>query len=110
MKISDHVEHILANNIDARSDDKELLIEYMQRSGMRLSEHQIEVMQGMPSFETIRRVRQKLQEDGKYPATDSVKANRNFKSMQVQQVAPSFSAQNLGEVLNDGRQVLPWGV
>lgn len=61
----------------------------------------------MPSLETLRRVRQKIQEGGKYPATDLVKRERKFKSLQMQQQAPSYKAEGLERTLN-GQIILPW--
>lgn len=53
MKTSDRVEYILQASKSARNSDKELLIIYMQKSGMNLSPQQIEVFRDMPSAETI---------------------------------------------------------
>lgn len=108
MTITNQVANILRAIPSTRSSDKELLVIYMQKSGMNLSPAQIEKFRSMPSFETLRRVRQKIQEDGKYPASDLVKKERKFKSFQMQQQAPSFKADGLEKTLT-GQTILPWG-
>lgn len=107
MTITNQVENILRAVPSTRSSDKDLLIVFMQKSGMNLSDAQVEKFRNMPSFETLRRVRQKIQEDGKYPASDLVKRERKFKSFQMQQQAPSFKADGLEKTLT-GQTILPW--
>lgn len=75
---------------------------------MNLSPEQMERFRKMTSLETLRRVRQKIQESGKYPATDVVKKERHWKSMQMQQQAPTFKADGLERTLN-GQVIHPWG-
>ena len=75
---------------------------------MNLTAAQIEKFKSMPSLETLRRVRQKIQEGGKYPASDAVTKERKFKSLQMQQQAPKYNAEGLEKTLN-GRVILPWG-
>lgn len=108
MTITQQVENILRAVPTTRSSDKELLIIYMQKFGMNLSLEQLQRFKKMPSFETIRRVRQKIQEGGKYPATQLVSKERKWKSMQMQQQAPSFKADGLEKTLT-GQTILPWG-
>lgn len=72
MKISDQVEAILKASHAARNSDRELLIIYMQKFGLELSDKQQALFRKMPSTETIRRTRQALQEQGKYPADEAV--------------------------------------
>lgn len=88
MKTHELVEHILKYNQSARNSDKELMIEYLQSTGAYLSEYQKAVIRKGASLETLTRVRRKLQEGGKYPATDKVTKERQFKSMQMQQISP----------------------
>lgn len=85
MNITQRVENILRVSRDARNSDTELLIIYMQKSGMELTDRQIAKFRDLPSMETIRRVRQKIQEHGKYPADDSVNEARFRKFKQVKQ-------------------------
>lgn len=108
MTITEQVENILKASRQARNSDKELQIIYMQKSGMDLDARQVQKFRDMPSLETLRRVRQKIQESGKYKADKRVEDSRKFKSMQMQQQAPSFSANGLEKTLN-GQVILPWG-
>lgn len=93
------VENLLAENtpsrmtgIGPRDSDKELLIQYMQRIlGMNLNAQQIDLIRTV-NFESIRRCRQKLQEQGKYWGSPEVMKKRRIKSYELQQVAPTESA------------------
>lgn len=76
MKTSDRVEAILQVSRLARNSDKELLIIYMQKSGMNLTSQQVEIFKNMPSAETITRARRQLQEAGKYPVDVEVDSKR----------------------------------
>ena len=84
MKINRQVENILSVSHRARNDDKELLIIYMQKFGMELTDKQVELFKHMPSAESITRARRNIQEQGKYVASDAVDKHRfdrymNFK-------------------------------
>ena len=72
MKLTEQVENILRVSKKARNSDKELLIIYMQKFGMNLSDAQIDKFKDMPSMESITRARRILQEQGKYEATEEV--------------------------------------
>lgn len=72
MKVSERVENILKASHAARNSDRELQIIYMQKAGLELTPKQIELFRKLPSMETIRRTRQSLQEQGKYPADEAV--------------------------------------
>lgn len=108
MTETERVEGILKASKQARNSDKELILIYMQKAGMDLDQRQLNIFRDLPAFETLRRIRQKLQESGKYEADKPVKENRKFKAMQMQQQAPSFSANGLEQTLN-GQVILPWG-
>lgn len=86
MKISTRVENILRVSKAARNSDTELIIIYMQKSGMELTPKQVEVFKNLPSLETITRVRRQLQEQGKYEASEAVQEARyqKFKEHQVE--------------------------
>lgn len=107
MKISQQVENILKVSTQARNSDKELIILYMQKFGMELSDKQIKKFREMPSTETIRRVRQQLQEQGKYPASPEVDKARFEKYKEVKANIKSGSTEELLE--GQGYKVLPWG-
>lgn len=103
MNVTQQVENILSVSRQARNSDKELQIIYMQKSGMQLTPQQIEIFRVMPSLETVRRIRQKLQEGGTYPADQKIKQARDWKAMRVQQNAPSAKPVTLERI------ILPWG-
>ena len=107
LKISEQVENILKVSVDARNSDKELIILYMQKFGMELTPKQIQTFREMPSTETIRRVRQQLQERGMYEATEEVNEARYNKFKEVQTNIKSESAESLIE--KQGYKVLEWG-
>lgn len=110
MTISNRVEAILKASKDARNSDTMLQIIYMQKAGMNLTQHQIELFKSLPSMETLRRTRQKIQEGGKYPADKQVKKQRDFKSLQMQQITPKATPKYIEQTLNDGSTVkLPRG-
>jgi hypothetical protein len=72
MTTKQRVANILAVSRSARCSDKELLIIYMQRSGMNLTDTQKQIFRKL-NMESIRRQRQILQHDeGKYPADQAV--------------------------------------
>lgn len=108
MKVTQQVENILKASKAARNSDKELFIIYAQKFGLDLDARQIQRLRDMPSFETLRRVRQKIQEGGKYKADKVVEESRKFKSFQMQQQAPRFTPEGLEQTLN-GQVILPWG-
>lgn len=108
MTIAQQVESILKHVPKTRDSDKELMIVYMRKFGLELTPKQEELFREMPTAETLTRVRRKLQEDGKYQASAEVRAERDFKSMQMQQITPKANAHYV-DVTMDGRQVLPWG-
>lgn len=99
MKVSDKVEKILSYSRKARNSDRELFIEFMQSEDMNLSPQQIEVFRHMPSLETVRRIRQKLQEDGKYPADQQIKKERNFKDYRMTQNMPAAKPKVVEQII-----------
>lgn len=83
MTVSERVENILKASHMARNSDLELWLIYAKKSGLNLTREQEEVLRDMPSFETIRRSRQKIQEQGKYLADEVVKEARYNKFKEV---------------------------
>ncbi len=73
--VKDVVEEILSEDRRARNDDKWLIIKVLQRMGYNIHIDKRE-LEDMPSFESIRRTRQKFQEEGKYPADEEIKEGR----------------------------------
>lgn len=98
-----------------RSSDKELLIVYMQKAGMDLTPSQIAMYRDLPSMESIRRVRQKIQENGELLATPEVEKARFEKYKKTKGaigVTNAVEAEELLDgtlVLPDGTKVLPYG-
>jgi hypothetical protein len=98
-----------------RSSDKELLIVYMQKAGMDLTPSQIAIYRELPSMETIRRIRQKIQENGELLATPEVEKARFEKYKKTKGsigVTNAVEAEELLDgtlVLPDGTKVLPYG-
>jgi len=101
MRVSYLIEDVLKENVGARSSDKELYIAVWERLGFYLSETQKAKFRDLPSTETIRRVRQKLQEQGFYQATDGVRRSRNFKSLEVQQRMPKTRPEKVEPLLEN---------
>ena len=83
MTVHDRIVNILRVSHKARNSDLELWLIYAQNSGLNLSDKQIEVLKDMPSFETIRRTRQKIQEQGEYLADKEVHEARYHKFKEV---------------------------
>ena len=99
MRVTDKVQNILWTEPKTRSSDKELLIAYMQSEGMDLDYRQIAIFKSMPSTETIRRVRQKIQENGLYQATDTITKERNWRAMRMQQNMPSAKPNTVENII-----------
>jgi hypothetical protein len=114
MNITDRVRNILEAVPATRDSDKELLIIYMQKAGMELTPAQVNLFKQLPSMETIRRIRQKIQENGEYPASPEVDKQRFEKYKQTKGSIGVTNAQEAEELLDgtlvlpDGTKVLPW--
>lgn len=100
-KVTNTVRSILARSRMARNSDRHLLLEFMQVSGMELTPKQQELFLSLPSLESVRRVRQKLQETGNYPADAKIATERSFKQMQMQQVTPNAKPETIERVIHD---------
>ena len=83
MTVHDRIVNILRVSHSARNSDLELWLIYAKKSGLNLTREQIEVLKDMPSFETIRRTRQKIQERGNYLADKEVDEARYNKFKEV---------------------------
>lgn len=101
MKISDVIERVLAVNADARNSDRELFISVWAEMGFSLTSAQEQQFFGLPSPETITRIRRKIQEQGRYPATQRIKKTREMKSMIMQQNMPTASVNTAERVLEE---------
>lgn len=74
---------------------------------MNLSPKQEEIFRGMPSMETIRRSRQQIQSEGKYPASKEVEKERYIKQLAMRQNIREEDPEKLLEAR--GYRVLPYG-
>lgn len=101
MKTTQLIEQVLSRNYAARGDDKELILSVWSQLGFDLTPAQEQKFLELPSTETIRRVRQKLQENGKYLPSKAVQEFRESKSQVIQQNAPSASPEHVEEVLDN---------
>lgn len=111
MTTTQRVKAILEYSTAARNSDTALQIIYMQKAGMKLSPEQIETFRKLPSMETIRRIRQKLQESGKYTASPNIASQRRAKGEAIQQAIPTLSPEGTEYHLTDERtyRITPWG-
>lgn len=99
--ITNKVETLLRNNERMRSDDKLLILTIWELEGLTLTPEQRQKFWDLPSPETIRRVRQKLQENGAYPANEPVRKQRKWKSMVMQQVSPNARPKDMEKYLRE---------
>lgn len=74
--VKETVRKVLTYNIQSRSDDKVLMIDVWEHEGLFLSPAQKLSFMKCSHPESIRRTRQKFQEEGLYPATPEVKEAR----------------------------------
>lgn len=81
--IQDKVERVLQDNVSTRSNDRLLMLKIWEDEGLRFTPEQQQAFMKVSSPETIRRNRQKLQEDGKYRATPDVEAKRAYQEQEV---------------------------
>ena len=102
IKASKLVEHILSQSREARNSDKVLIIKVMAFYGIYLDEAQQARFKKMPSTETFRRIRQKIQESGKYPADQEVGKERRYKGYRMQQYGKDLKPDTIERI------ILPW--
>jgi hypothetical protein len=95
------VERILEWYPETRNSDKKLLLRYYDQHGLHLTEEQADIFLSIKSPETIRRTRQKIQESGKYPATENVRRTRAHMSMVIQQNMPSAKPKYMDRLFDD---------
>jgi hypothetical protein len=99
--VSEEVERILEWYPETRNSDKKLLLRYYDQHGLHLTEEQADIFLSIKSPETIRRTRQKIQESGKYPATENVRRTRAHMSMVIQQNMPSAKPKYMDRLFDD---------
>lgn len=108
MQITRVVEAILRDQPETRDSDRELLISIMQRYGVELTPRQIVAFRHMPSMETVRRVRQKIQSEGRYMASEHISRQRRLKGYVMQQNAPTASTERLERLVEDQPRAVSW--
>jgi len=90
------IEEVLSEDEASRSSHKRLILKVWERMGLCLDEDQAALFFKMPSPETIRRVRQKFQEEGKYLGKNQ--SDMKFKSLQIQQRMPQTKAEDVPQL------------
>ena len=73
------VRQILSQFPETRNDDKELIIRAWEAQGLILSFYQKQKLRTIFSNETIRRSRQKIQEEGLFPPDEKTRRGRRLK-------------------------------
>lgn len=90
MKVYDEVEKALKFYPSTRNSDAELVIKVWQAYGLYLTAEQQMKLMEVPMFESIRRTRQKIQnEENKYQADEPIKEKRHIKSLEFTQKIPT---------------------
>lgn len=97
--ISRVVEMVLRDYPETRDSDRKLLVKVWAHCGLYLSEAQAYKFFSIAPPESIRRIRQKIQERGQYKASKRVAKVRELKSQVVQQNAPIAKPERLDNVL-----------
>lgn len=95
MTLNKIVENVLSNSVDARNNDKRLMIEVFEAKGLYFSERQKEKIMQLPSVESITRMRRKIQQEGKYKATEKVQKMRKIKATELKILIPKIKAKYL---------------
>lgn len=76
MRVKDKVARVLSQKPETRDNDKLLMLYVWQIEGLHLSDSQLEKFKNASSPESIRRMRQKMQEEGQYRASEAVEQKR----------------------------------
>lgn len=100
MIVSQLVRQLLQSKPQARNSDRYLIMAVWHLQGLELSPEQRAKFMEVSSPETIRRIRQKIQEAGEYPADHVVHQERSFKAMQMEQIAPAASPNYIAQTLD----------
>lgn len=79
MTTTEIIENILKQNHLARSDDKALLLAYWESQGLTLDYYQRAAFMKMKMPESVRRIRQKIQEKGLYRPEPKAYEKRQYR-------------------------------
>lgn len=101
MRASVIIENMLRDYPATRDSDRELYLKVWEQYGFILSDAQRAKFRDLPSSETIRRVRQKLQEQGLYKAQERIRRHRKFKGLEVQQKMPQTKPERVEPLLEN---------
>lgn len=82
-----------------RDNDRVLQLQVWEQMGFNLTTAQESKFLNVAAPETVRRMRQKYQEQGKYQATDRIRRVRKFKGLQMQQQIPSLKPEHLQKTM-----------
>jgi hypothetical protein len=88
--VKDTVEAVLQSDARARDDDKWLTIQVLRKLGFNIY-IPYETLESMPSFESIRRTRQKFQEQGLYQPSPEVADGRKEEEVKMRRIEDWFS-------------------
>lgn len=104
MRLAHMVEDKLKYNRKYRNSDRELIISILDDMGFGFTQHQKELFKSI-SVESIRRIRQKLQEQGKYLPDQEIATERRFKAMQMQQNLPKAKTKDIERIIEQPKAV-----
>ena len=76
MRVKDKVARVLSTNKDTRDNDKLLMLQVWGIESFYLTDNQKKAFIKSSLPESIRRMRQKMQEEGKYRASEEVEEKR----------------------------------
>lgn len=83
-QVNKQVEWVLNEYPDTRDSDKDLILKVMELYyKLDLSYMQKQAIRNAPSFESIRRTRQKFQEGGSFKASEEVEDSRKVEETKV---------------------------
>lgn len=85
LTVKDTVENVLQADDRARNDDKWLTIQVLRKMGFNIF-IPYEKLDSMPSFESIRRTRQKFQETGQYLPNPVVAEKRKEEEQKMRRI------------------------
>jgi hypothetical protein len=92
MRTKKLVERVLELKPETRDDDKLLMLYVWQMQGLHFSKGQLEAFKKASSPESIRRTRQKLQEEGLYLASPEVEEQRYQMYTETRNAIPTAPA------------------
>lgn len=85
--VENKIVEVLKAHPEARNSNDELVIAVWEAYGISLTPQQVRKLKDIPSFETITRVRRKLNEQGLYLATPNVQSFRKTQEISYKNYA-----------------------